>query len=190
MVLPKPPPNRKKIILELAILFILIGLIVFIILKYYRSTILTFEKPGEQTVENSSQPKQPSPKPSPTPSPSPLPSPKPIPHGKIGFTVSQSDKTKPQLNQGSLNPYDPTQGSLQTVTISAKDEQPITQVTAVLKTDNTVSQPVSFKLIDGSATDGTWQGSWTVADTYLYTYNLVLTAVSSRGQTSVEITLR
>ena len=44
--------------------------------------------------------------------------------------------------------------------------------------------------MDGSAADGTWQGSWTVDDSYLYNYNLILTAVSSRGQTSVEITLR
>lgn len=125
-----------------------------------------------------------------SPSPTPKPSPRPIPHGKISFTVGSANKSIPQLGAGSIDPYDPQNGGTQTVTVSAKDEQPITQVTAVLKTDNAVSQPVSFKLVEGSATSGTWQGSWTVTDTYLYTYNLVLTAVSSRGQGSIEITLR
>jgi hypothetical protein len=125
-----------------------------------------------------------------TPTPMPTPSPKPIPHGKISFSVSQPDKTKPQFGAGSIDPYDPAQGTVQTVTILAKDEEPITKVTAVLKTDHNISSPVSFELVEGSATDGTWKGSWTVTDSYLYTYNLVLTAESSRGQSSVEATLR
>ncbi len=125
-----------------------------------------------------------------TPSPFPTPTPRPIPHGKTGFSVSQADKTKPQFGRGNIDPYDPSQGSKQTVTISVKDEQPITQVTAILKTDNVVSQPYPFQLISGSTTDGQWQGSWTVDDTYLYIYNLVLEATSSRGQSTVEITLR
>ena len=124
-------------------------------------------------------------------SPSSFPAPpRAIPHGKIGFTVSQSDKTKPQFGKGFIDPYDPAKGQSQIVTIGVKDEQPITQVTAVLKTDNAVSQPVSFKLINGPDIDGIWQGSWLLDDTYLYTYNLVLTAVSARGKSSVEITLR
>jgi hypothetical protein len=120
----------------------------------------------------------------------PAPSPRPIPHGKIGFSVGQADKTGPQFGRGDIDPYDPPQGSKQTVTISVKDEQPIIQVTAILKTDNTISQPYSFQLISGSVTDGQWQGSWTIDDTYLYTYNLVLEATSSRGQSTVEITFR
>jgi len=186
MVLPKV---NKKILLELLILLILLGLIVLIVLKYYHAYRRKYqnqtasEEPTAQTELYSKIPSSP-------PPPSPLLSPKPIPHGKIGFSVSQADKTKPQFSQGEIDPYDPPKGGRQSVTISVRDEQPVSQVSAVLKTDNAVSQPVSFKLISGSDTDGTWQGSWTLTDTYLYTYNLVLTAVSSRGQASVEITLR
>jgi len=126
-----------------------------------------------------------------TPSPSPTSTPpRPIPHGKTGFSVSQADKIKPQFGRGSIDPYDPPQDSKQTVTISIKDEQPITQVAAIFKTDNTVSQPFSLQLISGTETDGQWQGSWTINDTYFYTYNLILEATSSRGQSTVEITLR
>ena len=173
---------KKKILLELAILLLLLGLIGFIVFKYYRS--FRPPKPNPTATE------QPLALYSKMPTPSPLSSPKPIPRGKIGFSVSQADKTKPQFSQGEIDPYDPPKGGRQSVTISVRDEQPVSQVSAVLKTDNAVSQPVSFKLIDGSAADGTWQGSWTVDDSYLYNYNLILTAVSSRGQTSVEITLR
>ena len=126
----------------------------------------------------------------PSPTPSPLPSPKPIPHGKIGFSVGQADKSIPQLGRGSIDPYDPPMGGKQTVTIAVKHSQPVTRVTAVLKTDNSVSQPVPLQLISGTNTDGQWQGSWQVNDTYLYIYNLVLKAESSDKQAAVEITLR
>lgn len=164
----------KKILFQLAILFLLIGLIVFIVLKYFRSSL-------PLNLPQSSVPAS---------SPSPLPSPRPIPHGAKSFTVGQADKTVPQFSKGSIDPYDPAQGATQTVTITAKHSQPITKVTAVLKTDNTASPAYSFKLISGSATDGQWQGSWPVDDTYLYTYALILDAASASGSASVQITLR
>ena len=124
------------------------------------------------------------------PTPSPTASPRPIPHGKIGFTVGQSDKTVPQFARGFIDPYDPAKGGTQTVTIAVKHTQPVIGVTAVLKTDNNISEPHPFKLISGSDTDGQWQGSWKVTDTYLYTYALVLNAESSDSSASVEVILR
>ena len=120
----------------------------------------------------------------------PRPSPRPIPHGKIDFTVGQSDKTVPQFSKGSIDPYDPAKGATQTVTIAIKHTQPVTKVTATLKTDNVVSNPVLFTLISGTATDGQWQGSWQVTDTYLYTYKLILEATGGAKTASDEITLR
>jgi len=120
----------------------------------------------------------------------PTPTPQAIPHGKIEFTVVQSDSTVPQFGKGLIDPYDPAQGATQTVTITAKHSQPVTKVTAVLKTDHAVSTPVPFTLTSGTNTNGQWQGSWQITDTYLYTYNLVLQAESSNDSASVEITLR
>lgn len=125
----------------------------------------------------------------PEPTPTPIP-PRPIPHGKIGFTVGQSDKTVPLFGRGFVDPYDPAKGSTQTVTIAVKYTKPVTKVTAVLKTDNNISQPYPFKLISGSDTEGEWQGSWQITDTYLYTYALVFNAESSNKSGSVEVTLR
>lgn len=120
----------------------------------------------------------------------PTVSPRPIPHGKIGFTVGQSDKTVPHFGRGFIDPYDPEKGATQTVTIAASFSAPIDKVTAILKTDNGISQSVLFKLIDGSTTNGTWEGSWQVTDTYLYIYALVLNADSADHSASVEVTLR
>lgn len=41
-----------------------------------------------------------------------------------------------------------------------------------------------------TTTDGEWQGSWPVNDTYLYTYGLILQATSGTKTAKVEITLR
>jgi len=172
--------NSRCLLISILIflLFILLSITAFYLYNKQSGTKLS------QLISSPSPPSIPS------PTPTPSPSPRAIPHGKIGFSVSQADKTKPQFRMGYIDPYDPAQGSKQTVTIHVKDEQPITEVTAILKTDNTVSEPYSFQLISGSATDGQWQGSWIVNDTYLYTYSLILKATSSRGQSIVESVLR
>lgn len=132
-----------------------------------------------------------SPKPTPSPTPTPTPIPRPIPHGKKVFSAGQSDKTVPQFSKGSIDPYDPANGATQTVIITVKHTQPVTKVTAILKTDHTISTPVPFTLTSGTTTNGTWQGSWTVTDTYLYKYQLVLQAESTGSKpASVVLTLR
>lgn len=122
--------------------------------------------------------------------PTPTPTPRPIPHGAKGFTVSQTDRTVPQMSRGSIDPYDPERGATQTVTVAVKHKQPVTEVTAVLKTDHAVSSPFPFTLTSGTSTNGEWQGSWQVTDTYLYKYALVLEATSGTKTAKVEITLR
>jgi hypothetical protein len=126
----------------------------------------------------------------PTPIPSPTPTPRPIPHGPMNFTSSQSDTTVPQLREGHIDPYDPARGTTQTVTITVKHTAPVTNVTAVLKTDHTKTPSIPFTLISGTATDGTWKGSWQVTDSYLYTYILELRATSGTKTGTVGITLR
>lgn len=171
------PSSLKRAISILLVLTLAVALWIFLT----KQTVTTREE--LQII-------QPEPTPATTLKIPPTSSPRPIPHGKIGFSVGQADKTGPQFGRGEIDPYDPPQGDKQTVTINVKDGQPIIQVAVILKTDNAVSQPYPLQLISGSATDGQWQGSWTVDDTYLYTYNLVFEATSSRGQSTVEITLR
>ncbi len=125
----------------------------------------------------------------PTKVPTPTPTPRPIPHGKWGFGVSTSQRG-PQLGRGYLDPYDPAYGAKQIITLYASDDKAVQSVRATIKTDTKVHQPIEFTRINGSDLGGEWQGSWTVDDTYLYTYSMVFEAQSQNGKTQVESTFR
>lgn len=162
------------------IIFLIVLLSVGAYLYATKSSLLSFLPAGSKQQQ----------KRVPTATPTPTPLPRAIPHGKKGFSVGQSDKTVPQMSRGYIDPYDPAKGATQTVTIAVAFTQPVTSVTAILKTDTTVSSPVPLTLATGTNTKGEWQGSWPVNDTYLYTYKLVLQATSGTKTASVEITLR
>lgn len=186
----QPPEPRKSSVkwIPLLLLFLIlyIGLNVWVYLYGPRifgtklgsiASQVTIVKPQEARLP-------------PTPTPTPTPTPRPIPHGKMAFSSSQSDKTVPQLSEGFIDPYDPAQGTIQKVTIVVKHPQPVTKVTAILKTDHKISTPIPFTLTSGTNTDGQWQGSWQITDTYLYTYALVLEATSGTKTATVGLTLR
>jgi|GEM_PF-1254680 len=122
--------------------------------------------------------------------PTQAPPPRAIPHGPKGFTVGQSDKAVPQFSKGTIDPYDPATNTIQTVTIAIKHTQPVIKVTAVLKTDHTISDPHAFTLTSGTPTDGVWTGSWKMTDSYLYTYVLELKAESANEFAINPIVLR
>lgn len=124
------------------------------------------------------------------PTPTHIPTPRPIPHGPLGFTVGQSDRTVPQISRGTVDPYYPEKGSTQSMTIQVNHTQPVTAVVATVKTDNGVSQPYPFTLVDGTSIKGTWKGSWTINDSYLYTYAVIFTATSGEKTATVEVTMR
>jgi hypothetical protein len=126
----------------------------------------------------------------PAPTARPTPTPRPIPHGPQEFSSGQSDKTVPQITNGTIIPYDPAQGTSQSVIISVKHSQPVTGVTAVLQTDHQTSGPIPFTLVSGTATNGQWRGSWQITDTYLYTYKITIEATSATKTGKVGITLR
>lgn len=136
------------------------------------------------------QPLQPSVlSPTPTPTLTPTPIPRPIPTGKKTFSVSSGKKTGPLLGNGVIDPYDPKLESPQTISISVASNKPVTTAKLTMETD-TKSQEVLMKLASGTTTDGIWEGTWTVDDTYLYTYNATITATDGQETNSVKITLR
>jgi hypothetical protein len=179
----KPKRTRPAWLIPLLIVFLLLYI------AFNVGVLMYSEKTGIFATKLA-QIFHPGPSPTPTAIPSPTPTPRPIPHGPMDFTSSQSDTTVPQLREGHIDPYDPARGSTQTVTITVKHSAPVTQVTAVLKTDHTKTPSIPFTLISGTATDGTWKGSWQVTDSYLYTYILELRATSGTKTGTVGITLR
>lgn len=47
-----------------------------------------------------------------------------------------------------------------------------------------------MQLIAGTSTNGTWEATWTVEDSYLSIYHVILEANNSNGINRVDITLR
>jgi len=115
--------------------------------------------------------------------------PKPIPSGKKEFIVGSSKKTGPQMSSGYFDPFDPKQGQKQIASINIKSDQPVTKVVLTIKTDNK-TRDVAMERKEGTDTNGRWEGTWTVDDTYLFTYFLTLKATSSVGTNSFDLALR
>ncbi len=122
-------------------------------------------------------------------SPSPLPTPRPLPHGKHGFTVQGGNRNAPQFGRGFLDPIDPQKNTQQGIIISASNSVPIDSVTAIIKTDNKETS-IKLSVSEGTNTNGTWTGSWTVNDTYLYNYIVQIIAKAGNEEQNVELTLR
>ncbi|MFZ2024658.1 MAG: hypothetical protein WAV51_00020 [Microgenomates group bacterium] len=123
------------------------------------------------------------------PTAKPTPTPRAIPHGKIGFSVGGSTPNAPTFSRGYLDPYDPTKGTTQIISIDLTDKTGVLEVVGTVLTDHG-QQPVTFSLAEGTAQKGRWEARWVINDTYLYTYNLKIVAKNAITKGTVEITLR
>ncbi len=119
----------------------------------------------------------------------PTPTPRPVQHGNGSFSVS-SNKTGPKMTLLELKPYDPANGATMTLRITATNTVPITSIIATMKTDHKTSTPIIFSVVEGTSTQGIWEGTWAVDDTYLYEYTLVITETSSNGEFTNTLGLR
>ncbi|MCK4588474.1 hypothetical protein KAT60_01525 [Candidatus Woesebacteria bacterium] len=107
-----------------------------------------------------------------TPIPTPTPTPRPIPSGRQIFNLSHGKSVKgPRISQLIVDPLNPFVGGTQIVTVKIAYTSPITEVKARLDTDS-MNKSYTFKRIAGSDTDGTWQASWKMEDSYDYIYYL------------------
>ncbi|MFA6081343.1 MAG: hypothetical protein WC741_02960 [Patescibacteria group bacterium] len=167
--------NKNKI--EWGLLFALLTMLVLFIVVFFsiKQTAVPTEN-GPTSIESDKREKI---------TPTNTPTPKPIPHGKVEFGVSVGKGTKgPIMSQGSIDPYDPEHGAVQTLTIEVSE--PVEKVVAILATDNKVSQEYKLKKVKGT----TWKGSWRVNDSYLYNYILTIKATGPTGTSKIDYTLR
>ena len=179
---------------------IIIGFVVFLIISTFILSFLYFSKKDKpkspnQALLQSSTSLTPAPSltltssPTPGPTSTPVPSPRPIPSGKKTFSVSSAKKTGPQFQGGAIDPYDPKVNSTQTITVAITSSKPVTTGTLTMKTD-TKTRDVPMSIVSGTATNGVWAGTWTVDDTYLYTYTVTIIATDNTETNTVELTLR
>lgn len=115
--------------------------------------------------------------------------PRPIPAGKQTFSVSTGKKSGPKIRNGTIDPYDPLSGRTQTISVTVASKSPVLTVKFTMQTD-TKSKEVAMQLTSGTVTDGIWEGTWTVDDTYLYTYNAIIEASDGKESNAITLTLR
>ena len=114
---------------------------------------------------------------------------RPVASGKRTYNVRTKDE--PHIGPIDIDPLDVNLGAVQIVTAKIRDtnDNPITEVSGTGYTDSS-SVPFSLSLIDGSETDGTWEGSWSPQDIFCNNYQVGITATSASGQSSVVLTFR
>lgn len=190
------PRHARKKSINLSIIVVAVVVLALAAFNYWLFVLGQKEEGGEPAAppqQTQVQPKTkaaatPTPTRTPTPKPTPTPTPTYLAPGKQVYNVSTTS-SGPKVSQATFDPQDPARGQKQTVTIKANHTSPIQSVSIKLTTDNK-SQTYPLRLTSGTNLSGSWEGSWTIDDTYLYTYIFDVTAASGSEQTSVAITIR
>jgi len=177
----KPQPSKIKLTILCSAFTILLIIAFFVWKNQYQTRQL--ELSASKTEQQASLPDS-----SPTP-PKPSPSPTFLRQGKQSYTISQGDKTVPQITKAIIDPLDPELNQKQTVQIKISHTSPINSVKLKLTSDNHQVE-TDMTLTEGTTTNGTWEISWEITDTVLYNYILTITAKSDDKTGSAGIAMR
>lgn len=106
-------------------------------------------------------------------------------------TYSGGSKTQPKIGQITVDPQGVHYGCEQQVTVAVSDSNgnSIASVIGEAITDNKTTN-FTLSLIEGTDTNGTWQGSWVLLDSVCEKYQLRIQAESASGTSSVTLTFR
>lgn len=124
-----------------------------------------------------------------TPAPTPTPTPTKLIHGKDTYSVSGGGGNGPLVSEITFDPLDPEVGAKQTISVKLSGISAVTSAQVNVRTD-TKTTTVQLTRINGTELGGTWEGTWTIPETYLYNYIPTIVAKSSTGETTIPITIR
>jgi hypothetical protein len=176
--LPKIRPGTLFIVSVLVVLFI--GANVW--MYFYAPSLLGTNNPVYQKIIGLFQPTA-------TPTPE-APVIYPLPAGRQEYTGQYGAAAKgPKIQKAYVDPLDVKKGNKQTVTLLLKNDSPVTNARGNLITDHK-NVPGTFKLVSGTSTDGTWQLTWTMDDSYDTVYQIYMTLESSTGTWQGALTFR
>jgi len=119
------------------------------------------------------------------------PSPRPLASGKQTYLGSGSKTGAPKATEVVIDPLDPAQNATQTVTVKviSLDGTPVSEVEVNMITDNK-EKAYPLKLISGTNLDGSWQGTWTLEDSYDYLYQAAIKAKNTKSEWTVTLSFR
>lgn len=132
---------------------------------------------GEETILPTATP---TPVPSATPTPTPTP-----PDGSVTYNIGNDGSDNIDIYQVTIMPLyaEPSEG--QAIRVLADTLQgEITNVQVILYSDNNVRVFPALTLVTGTANNGTWQGAWSVEDSYNTNYGYDIIATDDLGNTA------
>jgi hypothetical protein len=121
--------------------------------------------------------------------PTPTPTPTKLIHGKDTYSVSGGGGNGPLISEVTFDPLDPEVGSIQKILVKLSGATAVASAHVNIHTD-TKTTTVVLKRINGTDYGGTWEGTWTIPETYLYNYIPTIVATSTTGETKIPITIR
>lgn len=126
-------------------------------------------------------------------SPTPTLPPTELTQGKVSYFGSAT--TYPKIIQVDFDPLDVAAGQTQLVTAKVWSENPIANVTAYVKLDNSTTETLNLTQTSSSISNQIYKETWAVSiphnDTHNTTYAAYLTATDTTGQSiSPEIIIR
>lgn len=117
-------------------------------------------------------------------------SPLPLAKGFQSWKFSYGNGVKgPKIDTATIDTLTPPTSSTQTLTLTIKNQTPVTKALATVYTDNS-HQSYDMAVTKGTTTDGTWQGIWKLNDTTDCIYHIDFDLQSSSGNWTGGLTFR
>jgi hypothetical protein len=180
----KTPIKNKKSKFILPILVIILIAVAGKVYYVYKSM-----QPQGITESHQSRPELTAKNPTATPQPIRTPIPLYPDNGTKGtYNISQGTHNGPTFSQVIFDPLNAQKGQTFTITVTFKEKGAVTGLTGVLKTDNS-STNMTFQKVENTQIE-TWQTSFTLNDSVLYSYILNLTATSTGGSSLITVAPR
>jgi type II secretory pathway pseudopilin PulG len=122
--------------------------------------------------------------PVPTNIPGPTATPTPFPTGSVTYNIGAPASTNPYIYQATIIPLYQTIGKAQSIQVLANDlAGNITTMQVILYSDGDARQ-FTLSRSAGTATSGTWSGTWAVTDTYNLHYGYDIIGTDDKGNTA------
>ncbi len=163
------------------LIFVTLGLYVYLYKDILFASITQQVEQTRTLVEERLATTPSTPKPTTKPSPIPL---KPDNGTKGTYQIGQGVHSGPTVRQVVFDPLDAKKDQNLKILVKIESSKPLINVKGVLGEDSG-SQQIDFKLVNGTKTQGEWEGNVSLESSVLYTYSLTITATDGTSSTVV-----
>ncbi len=112
-----------------------------------------------------------------------------LPQGRQIYTIESGAGNEPRGTRIIVDPLDALKGQPQTVFLDAEYDKPIESVNVTLIMDN-LSKTYPLSISSGTATKGTWSGTWTIEDDHEKNYAMKFALKYNGKETIINFPIR